>query len=152
MTSAVTVAVTILSLCGLLRTTGSEPTTQLELKTQTGSYAVSGSGIQYAVSYPGQICVNATPSRALELGVAGSLRVLSFRLLGDGHHAPIIGRLEQRDNKFYLMTNDGKRFALVGDLPSAQRLMHRRVWILATWDGNAMAVRAVGDLGPLKAG
>lgn len=85
------------------------------------------------------------------LGGPNGIRIVAYRLRGDGRHEPIVGHVTRRaDGGFEMRTDDGRRFTLRGDANQLASALGRHIWLVARWRAGAMEPLQLGLLGPQR--
>jgi hypothetical protein len=133
--------------CGTVRIAGSELDEHVVLSADEQTYTLAGSLADELRGWPGPVCVTYDRGDGRYLGGPNAIRVVSYRLQGDGQHAPIVGRLERERSGFVLHTDDGKRFFVRGDAAALRAVVGRHIWMVATWQDGALRPARVGLLG-----
>ena len=143
---AIVAAVTI---CGALHQVGSAGDAYNVIEPSQGdasvAYLVTPKLAQQLSTWNGYVCLTGPVRSTLTPGVSGEIDVRSYRLVGDGHHGPIVGKVARANGRWTIATDDRKRFPVCQQsrLTSYQ---NRHVWLLARWQDCGMDATAIGDL------
>lgn len=127
--------------------TGSQGDEHLVLAAGDRTLTLAGPVAAELRGWPGSVCVSYDDGDGRYLGAANAVRVVTYRLQGDGMHAPIVGRLARRGSSFALRTDDGKTFAVRGDATQLAAAVGRHIWLLARWSHGALEPLQLGLLG-----
>jgi hypothetical protein len=134
------------TVCGTVRTAGSEMSTVVYLRAGEREYALLGPHSTELLGYDGRVCV--TVGAVIRVPPYGeTLKIDGYRLEGDGRHAPIVGVLGMLQRDFVLADDRGRRFVL-GDHPSSFRsLIGCRLFAYVEWKTGRFDVLRFGVLG-----
>ncbi len=136
--------------CGFVHVVGSVGDLSVVVEAADGTrVALAGPKADDAVGYPGLVCITGT-SDGLTIGAQRTIRVSSFRFVGDGKRSPIVGHLYRKSGALKIDTDDGHRFNVRLNLPGSsdiEAFIGRRVWMTAIWHAGAMEIKRLGLLG-----
>lgn len=133
--------------CGVVRTVGSAPRFQTVITSSDGTSTLVGALADELAGYPGAVCVEG-PREGPVPGSGMVITVTSYRLVGDGKHAPIVGTIGKHGNSFFIHTRDGRRLRLVAnDSTTLASSTNRLVWLTANWSDGALQLIRIGPLG-----
>ena len=125
---------------------GSAGNEKIALSAANASYTLYGPLAGDLLGWVGRVCVRYDPTAP---GLPGhGIRIISYRLQGDGKRAPIVGTIARRNGQeFEVRTGDGKRFTIHGTSAQLDPFVGRRIWLIARWTGGALKPLQLGLLG-----
>ena len=126
---------------------GSAPRFQLILAGEGTTATLVGPMAAELEGYAGRVCVDGTREGPLP-GMGLVITVKTYRLAGDGKHAPIVGTIRARGAMYFIETRDKRRLRVVAaDTATLASAVGHLVWLTATWSHGALQLIRLGPLG-----